>query len=207
MNPTWMSRDIKRLAALIFLLSMVACATTIPKLEVLYTLPPPSDSLKGRGVWLAIEDQRADPSILGKGAQDEFKGFSDGISLSVAESGQKGSSIGIFQVSSLMREAFTRKLERSGVKVLLEKTAEAPSLMIILKAFSLDLAGRNWRARMSYEARLTGENGAVATQQVTGEAERYEFVGREKADIVMSEIFTDMVNAMNLPRLFEQAGL
>jgi len=158
-------------------------------------------------VCLSIEDQRSETSILAKGAQSEFKGFTNSVSLSVAEAGQNGSSIGIFQTSPLMREVFARKLERSGLKVLLEKTPGTPSLVIILKAFSLDLVGRTWRARMIYDARLTAENGAVAIQSVNGEAERYELVGREKADPLMSEILTDMVNAMNVPRLFEQAGL
>ena len=198
---------IRGMAALSICLCMVSCATTIPQLQVQYTLPPSSDPLKGRAVCLSIEDQRSDTSILGKGAQAEFTGFTNSVSLSVAEAGQSGSSIGIFQASPLMREVFTRKLERSGLKVLLEKTPGTPSLVIVLKAFSLDLVGRTWRARMTYDARLTAENGAIATQTVNGEAERYELVGREKADPLMSEILTDMVNAMNVPRLFEQAGL
>jgi len=195
------------LLALLIGLTVGSCATSIPQLQVQYTLPPSTDALKGRTVSLTIEDERADTSILGKGARSEFEGFTNSVSLSVAEMGQKGSSIGIFQVPPLMREAFTRKLERSGLRVLLEKDSGVPGLAIVLKAFSLDLVGRTWRSRMTYEARLTGEDGTIATQTVTGEAERYELVGRENADTVMSEIFTDMVNAMNVPRLFQQAGL
>lgn len=207
MNRVFFCRGIKGLPALLILLSMVSCATTIPELQVQYTLPPQSDQLKGRAVWLSIEDQRGDKSILGKGANEEFKGFSNSVSLSVAQTGQKGSSVGIFQVPALMREAFERRLARSGVKVLPDKTAGAPILVIVVKKFSLDRVGRDWLGKISYEAKLTGERGAVATQFVNGEAERYELVGRDKADTVMGEIFTDMVNALNLPRLFEQAGL
>jgi hypothetical protein len=76
--------------------------------------------------------------------------------------------------------------------------------VIVLKAFSLDLVGREWLARMSYEARLTREGGGVATQFVNGEAKRYKVIGRDSADTLMSEIFTDMVNSLNLARLFEQ---
>jgi len=106
-----------------------------------------------------------------------------------------------------MGETFKRKLARSGVKVLSDKTAGIPSLVIVLKAFSLDLVGREWLAKMSYEARLTGEKNAVATQFVNGQAERYKVIGRDSADALMGEIFTDMVNSLNLSRLFEQAGL
>jgi len=195
------------LPALLILMGMVSCATTIPELQVRYTLPTPSDTLKGRAVALTIEDRRSDKSILGREAHEEFKGFSNSIALKVAEPGQKGTSVGIFQVPTLMREAFTRRLARSGVRVLSDKTAGVPGLEIILKTFSLDLAGREWLAKMSYEARLTGERGAVATQFINGEAKRYKVIGRDSADTLMGEIFTDMVNSLDVARLFKQAGL
>lgn len=58
-----------------------------------------------------------------------------------------------------------------------------------------------------YGARLTGTNGAAATQSVNGQATRYKVVGRDAADDLMSEIFTDMVNTLNMARLLEQAGV
>jgi hypothetical protein len=207
MNRTHPFRVIKGVLALLVLVGMASCATIIPELQVQYTLPPPSDQLKRRAVSLTIEDRRADKSILGRGAREEFEGFSNSVSLSVADAGQKRSSVGIFQVPALMKEAFERRLARSGVKVLSDKTAGAPGLVIVLKEFSLDLVGREWLAKMSYEARLTGEKGGVATQFINGEAERYKVYGRDSADTLMGEIFTDMVNSLNMKRLFEQAGL
>lgn len=198
---------VRDMLALLILLSMVSCATTIPELQVRYTLPTRSDTLKGRAVALTIEDRRADTSILGRGAREEFERFSNSVSLSVAEPDQKGSSVGIFQAPALMREAFNRRLARLGVKVLSDRTAGVPGLVIVVKEFSLDLVGRKWLAKMSYEARLTSEKGAVATQFVNGEAERYKVIGRDSADALMGEIFTDMVNALNPAKLFEQAGL
>jgi hypothetical protein len=32
-------------------------------------------------------------------------------------------------------------------------------------------------------------------------------MGRDSADTVMGEIFTDMVNSLNVHRLFQQAGM
>ncbi|MCF8143676.1 MAG: hypothetical protein K9N21_07140 [Deltaproteobacteria bacterium] len=204
---TWPGSVVRNLPALLILMGMVSCATTIPELQVRYTLPTQSDTLKGRAVALTIEDRRSDKSILGKGAHEEFKGFSNSVALKVAEPDQKGTSVGIFQVPTLMREAFTRRLARSGVRVLSDKTAGVPGLEIVLKTFSLDLAGREWLAKMSYEARLTGERGAVATQFINGEAKRYKVIGRDSADTLMGEIFTDMVNSLDVARLFKQAGL
>ena len=206
-----MNRSLRRQviwsAVLLTAFGVASCATTIPELQIQYTLPALSDRLKGRVVSLIIEDQRANMSIIGRGALGDFEGFSNAFALSVAEPNQTGSSVGIFQVSPLLREAFTRRLARSGVKVLPGKQAGAPTLVIGLKEFSLDLAGREWLCKMSYEARLIGENGGVATQLINGEARRYKVIGRDAADALMGEVFTDMVNSLNVARLFEQAGL
>jgi hypothetical protein len=207
MNQLFLFNVMNGLVALLTLLSVVSCATNIPELQVKYTLLPSSDQLKGRAVALTIQDRREDKSILGIGAEKDFKRFSNSISLSIAEPNQKGSSIGIFQVPHLMREAFTRRLARSGMKVLSDKTAGVSSLVIVVKEFSLDLVGSEWMAKMSYEARLSGEKGAVATQFINGKAERYKIIGRDSADALMSEIFTDMVNSLNLTSLFDQIGL
>jgi len=186
-------------------LLMVSCAS-IPELQVLYKLPPPSKQLKGRLVVLTVDDERASKTVLGKGAKEEFKGFSGNISLSVADYNDKELKVGIFNAPDLMREAFKRKLENLGVGVLPEKTLGKLELVIVLKEFSLDVVGREWVAKMSYEARLTTPKGAVATQFVNGQAERYKLFGRDSADTLMGEIFTDMVNALDLARLFKQAG-
>lgn len=186
-------------------LLMVSCAS-IPELQVLYKLPPPSKQLKGRLVALTVDDERASKTVLGKGATEEFKGFSGNISFSVAGYNEKEFKVGIFNVPDLMREAFKRKLANLGVEVLPEKTLGKLELMIVLKEFSLDLEGREWVAKMSYEAKLIKGKATLASQIINGRAERYHLFGRDSADTLMGEIFTDMVNALDLSRLFKQAG-
>lgn len=204
-NQTLAGGLFRGLLALLVSLFMVSCAS-IPELQVLYKLPPSSKQLKGRLVVLTVDDERASERVLGKGAEKEFKGSSGNISLSVAAYSEKELRVGIFNAPDLMREAFKRKLENLGVEVLPEKTIGKIELLIVLKQFSLDLVGREWMAKMSYEARLTTAKGAVATQFINGQAERYKLMGRDSADTLMGEIFTDMVNALDLPRLFKQAG-
>ena len=204
-NQTFAGGLFRGVLTLLVSLLMVSCAS-IPELQVLYKLPPPSKQLKGRVVALTVDDERALKTVLGKGAEEEFKGFSGNISLSVAGYNEKELKVGIFNAPDLMREAFKRKLENLGVGVLPEKTLGKLELVIVLKEFSLDLVGREWMAKMSYEARLTTAKGAVATQFINGQAERYKLMGRDSADTLMGEIFTDMVNALDLSRLFKQAG-
>jgi len=204
-NQTLASGLFRGFLTLLVSLLMVSCAS-IPELQVLYKLPPPSKQLKGRLVALTVNDVRASKAVLGKGAEKEFKGFSGNISLSIGDYNKKEFKVGIFNVPDLMREAFKRKLENSGVKVLPEKTSGKLELMIVLREFSLDLEGREWVARMSYEARLIKGKATIATQIINGKAERYHLFGRDNADELMGEIFTDMVNAFGLSRLFKQAG-
>ena len=190
---------------LLISLLMVSCAT-IPELQILYKLPPPSKQLKGRSVALTVDDNRTSKTIPGKGAKEDFKGFSGNISLSAADYDGKEFKVGIFNVPGLMREAFKIKLENLGVEALPEKTSGKLELVIVLKEFSLDLDGWEWKANMSYEASLKKERSILATQIINGQAECYKLFGRDSADTLMGEIFTDMVNALDLSRLFKRAG-
>jgi hypothetical protein len=60
---------------------------------------------------------------------------------------------------------------------------------------------------MSYEAKLIKDGTVLAAQIIEGEAERVKVMGRKEADTVTGEIFTDMVNRLDLSRLFQQAQL
>jgi hypothetical protein len=60
---------------------------------------------------------------------------------------------------------------------------------------------------MAYEARLSKDGKVLARQIVSGEGERMKIMGREQADIILGEVFTDLVNRVDLDRLFREAGL
>jgi hypothetical protein len=60
---------------------------------------------------------------------------------------------------------------------------------------------------MGFEARLMKEGELLASQTISGQAERLKVLGRRDADKVMGEIFSDVVNRLDVPRLFQQAGL
>ncbi len=185
---------------------MISCAS-IPELMVNYQLPPQSVQLKGKKVFLQIEDARKNKEILIQGARKKLEGFSGNFSLNVADYKEKGFKIGIFQVTDMMKEVFKRRLENLGLRVIFKESRGEPQLLIVLKEFSLDLMGQKWVAKMSYEARLLRSGGFMARQDLNGQAERYELVGREEADVALGEIFTDLINRLDVVRLFQQAGL
>jgi len=106
-----------------------------------------------------------------------------------------------------MREAFKRRLENLGLGLLTEQSAGTPQLLIILSEFTLDLVNRRWVVQMSYEARLVKNGKVLAAQTISGQAERYKLLGRREADTALGEIFTDLINRLDVVRLFQQARL
>jgi hypothetical protein len=196
----------KVLVGILLSVVMVSCAS-IPELKVLYQLPPKSDQLKGKNVFLEVEDARKNKEIFRQGAKQEFGNFVGNISLSVARHNESGFKIGLFEFTAMVKEGFKRRLGNEGLKVIPERSHGEPQLLIVINDFILDLVGRKWKAKMGYEAKLMRDGETLAKQIIEGEAERLKLIGRKEANIVTGEIFTDMVNRLDLLRLFRQAGL
>lgn len=191
--------------SILVLISFSACSP-LPYLEVNYRLPIGSVSLKGQRVSLDLEDARPAKDMIGKGARDDFGSFSGNISLAVARGAEHGVRMGIYEPPSLFREAFQKRLENAGAEVLLTKEKGVPDLTVIIQKFLLDLVDRRWMVQMAYEARLSKDGKVLARQIVSGEGERMKVVGREQADTVLGEVFTDLVNRVDLDKLFREAG-
>ena len=191
------------LLALLFSALITSCAS-IPELKVHYQLPPLSDQLKGQKVVLAFEDARRKNEVLGQGAKNQFKGFPGNFSFSVARFDERGFKIGIFQLSAMIMEGFRRRLENLGLEVVFEQSNRDPQLLIILNEFLLDLVNRKWEVKMSYEARLIMEGEVLSTHTISVQGMRYRLVvGRGGANTVLGEAFTDMVNKLDVFRLFQ----
>jgi hypothetical protein len=189
------------------LFAIVVSCTTIPQVNVLYRLPPRKAELEDLKIFLSFEDRRANKDFLGPGAKADYKNFSENFSFSVATGTEEGFRIGVYDLPSLILETFKRRLEYSGITVLKEVGGEDAELVIILKEFRLDLVNRNWKFKMSYEAELEKDDTMLAKQMFTGEAERFKWIGTKEADTVVGETYTDLVNKLNVERLFRQGGL
>jgi len=197
---------IRGLLSVLLTLFVVSCAS-MPELKVLYKLPAPSNDLKGKKVFLAVEDARKTKELFGEGAKQEFGNYVGNISLSVARYNETGFKIGPLQLPAMVKEGFKKRLENAGIEVLSGQSHEEPQLLIVINSFILDLVDRTWIAKMSYEAKLMKDGTVLAAQIIEGEAERVKVIGRKEADTVTGEIFTDMVNRLDLLRLFQQAKL
>jgi hypothetical protein len=197
----------RRFIGMLFVLMAVTSCTTIPELKVTYQLPMRSEALKGKKVFVGFEDARKSKDLIGRGAQEQYKNFSGNITLFFARGDDDGFKIGVYHVPALFKEVFKERLEHLGAEVVSERKESEIEMMIVLKDLLLDLADRDWVVRMGFEARLMKEGEFLASQTISGQAERLKVLGRRDADKVMGEIFSDVVNRLDVPRLFQQAGL
>ncbi|HEN21379.1 MAG TPA: hypothetical protein ENN86_05150 [Desulfobacteraceae bacterium] len=183
-----------------------SCAV-IPELKVNYSLPSASDKLKNEELLLTVRDSRTKSFVLGERASAELKNCPGSLTLNVAVPGEAPVRKGIFQVPELVEEVFRTRLENEGVRLFPDLSRSEPELLIVIKDLFLDIEDRKWVARMGYEARLIKEGKVAATRSVSGKVERYSVFGLKEANMVLSEIVTDMVNELDVRRLFRDSGL
>jgi hypothetical protein len=190
-------------AALLF---TQACSS-IAYIQLDDRLPAKANALEGRKVFLAVEDERKTKEFAGRGVKREFDNFSETLSYSVRKGTEPPLKLGLYDAPSLVKEAFRLRIENEGVEIVPEKKASQVELVFVLQEFSLDLIDRTWKVRLGYEARLV-KNGAVLSKQfATGEAERLKLIGTEQADAVVGDLFADVMNRLNVAKLFRDAGL
>jgi hypothetical protein len=194
------------LAALTLIIAVFsgACSSK-PFLKVQYQLPSATTRvLDGQKVSLSVADVRANDVFLTENAKKSLKGFKDSFSLVVLREDGSGNLVGAYNLNSLLIEIFKQRLENSGLYVVAAQDSADPALVIQLKNLKLDLAGRKWIISMSYQARLEDSGSLLASESINGSAERLKVVGKSDAEKILSELLTDMVNKLDLVKLFQQ---
>ena len=171
-----------------------------------YALPSESMQLKGQAVKIVVKDLRQDKSIFTPAAASEFQGFRDRYSLSWKNQDGSRLLVGEYNLKDLFLESFKERLKRMGVQVRSDESP-VPVFEIDLQRFKINLSGRKWIADVIYEANLSQDAHLIAREKITGSAERMKIIGRKGADTVLSEIFSDIINRLNILKLFQQAKL
>jgi len=196
----------RRGAVVLLVIGFIGCAA-IPRLSVTYKLPPTSGTARSTPIYLTIKDDRPYEETMGIGARKDFGGTPISISLAVKTDEGESQGMGVFELPMLLKEGFSRRIERAGLDISQERRSGQPEIAIVLKEFLLDLVDRKWRFVMGYEARLIKEGKVLASQNISGNGERLKLIGHKQADEVVTEVFTDTLNQFNPNRLFQQAGL
>ena len=189
--------------ALVMAILVSACASK-PFLKVHYQLPSPSQVLTGENVALTIVDVRKDNASLSANAKKSLKNFNNTYSLVVLHDNGHGNLIGAYDLNSLLKEIFKQRLENEGGHVIINPENADASLEIQLKEFKLDIVKRKWMLRMSYQAGLSKNSGLVAKESINGSAERLKVMGKSNAEKILGELVTDMVNKLDVAKLFQQ---
>lgn len=193
------------------ILSLVAmgCFACAKKsyIDVDYRLPLAADTLAGRTVFVETRDLRSDPEIFNERARDKFEHFTGRFALLLEMPDDQRKVLGAYELPMLFESALTQRLQKLGVKVIGEPLPGVPVFHIRISQFRINLVGRKWMADISYEASLTHDTQRMAREGVTGSAERMKVMGSGGAEKVIGEIFTDMINRLNIEGLFQQAGL
>ena len=198
---------IKGIACLFILLLVLAC-TSGRYLTINYNLPPQTNLLETKIVTLRFKDSRSDQRIFGPGAQKDFDGFTGVYSLTMHRSDSESNLwVGAIDLPNLIQQTFKQRLENLGIQVLSEQTESVPTFEIALQTFLIDKDNRNWAVQIAYEARIYQEDQLRITERVSGSAKRTNVIGPSDADKVLGEIFTDVVNKLNIETMFQSANL
>jgi hypothetical protein len=191
-------------AACILLILTGACSSK-PFLIVNYQLPSPTDTLAGKEVSQVIIDKRQSKAFLSESAQKSLREFDETFSLVVLKEDGSGNLLGIYEVDALIDEIFKQRLINIGLQVSAPTGQTEYELEIKLEEFKLDLAGRKWILNMSYQANLLKNGRLRAVESVNGSAERLKVMAKSDAEKLLGELLTDMVNKLDLVKLFQQA--
>jgi hypothetical protein len=179
-----------------------ASCSPVLRLQATYRLPLSEGGLAGKQAFVSVQDLREDKRTLGETAALRFEDSGGVISLSVARADGPGMIKGIFQPPALLKEAMESRMKHEGVQVVPEGTV-ATGLSLFLQSFFMDREARKWKVAISYEARLMKDGQVLSSQVVSGEAERLDIMGTEQADVVLSELLTDVVNRLDLSKLLQ----
>ncbi len=173
-------------------------------LMVDYKVPGATQQLSGYACRLEIVDQRENPRILAPAAGYHFRDFRDSYSLAWVMPDNQRVLAGEQDLKELMRKTFSKRLEQMGAVIAHAGQTHLPLLTITLQQLRIDLKERQWSADLKYEAGLTQNGRLIAKEHVQGNAQRVRIVGRKGADTVLSDIFTDAVNRIDLAKLFKR---
>ncbi|BBO85661.1 hypothetical protein DSCO28_62270 [Desulfosarcina ovata subsp. sediminis] len=188
------------------ILGTFAC-TKQSYINVTYQLPASSDGLAGRTVFIETRDLRSDQEIFNAPAKKNFEYFTGLFSLSLEKPDTTATMLGAYPLPRLFETAMKQRLAQLHVKVTDERSPNVPVFQIKINRFRINLDGQKWRADISYEANLSEDAHLVAREVVSGTAERVKIVGSGGAEKIIGEIFTEIINRLNVERLFQQAKL
>ena len=197
---------LRRLGFVAALVVLAGCAST-DYLPVRYRLPDAAEILTGKKIALQVVDARNQASIFGPAMREDFRHFTGKFALTVAQGEGKGMVIGAYDLEGLFREAMAQRLKRAGVAVVEGQAGSVPQMTVTLTRFELRQESTKWFADIAYRAELARLETLTAAQNVSGTEERFRIPGSKNIEKVLGEIFSTMINRLDLAKLFADADV
>jgi hypothetical protein len=192
--------------AIFILLALCIGACAKPyHLNLRYDPPEKRSDLPESRIALAITDARETSAIFSEKAHKEFDRWNGTFVLLDSETAP-GDAAETSDLPGLFTKALKKNLETMNITVVDEKTAELPTLELTLETFRIDLKGRTWTSELRYEALLSKDGSKTGRERIHAQAERTKVMGRAGGEKLLSEIFSEAINKLNLMKLFENAG-
>ncbi len=191
--------------AVLLICFITACAKPY-YLSVGYHLPGEPEQLAGQKVSLVVEDQREDTSVLSETAQKEFDLWDGTYALALGDT-PPPEPVQTVDLPGLFHQALQKRLEAMQIDVVDTSADGTPALIVTLEQVTIDLKGKTWHMQITYKAQLSKDSSKIARETVNGEAERAKIMGMGGGEKLTGELFTDVINKLNVPKLFENAGL
>ncbi len=160
----------------------------------------------GLSVRLGFVDERPSRTVILPGAAAHLTGFRDRYLLAWLTDNKERTPAGSYDLEGLFVAAFKKRMQKMQLPVVPQDLRDTPLFEIGLKAFSIDLSDRNWVVEIGYEARMIVDGRVVAIETVTGNAQRIRIVGRTGAEQVLGDLFSDMINRVDMEKLLRSPG-
>ncbi len=173
-------------------------------IDVSYTIPDTAKALSSHTLFVETKDLRQDTKIFKNEAEIEFQHFTGLFSLRTLKKDTPDRLEGAFDLTGLFKKVLIARLEQLNLTIADTALQKNLVFQIVLTRFQVGLAGRKWTAQVDYEVNLIKNDQIIARETVSGSAERTKIMGTGGADKVVSEIFTEIINRLNIHRLFQQ---
>lgn len=200
-----MNRTGMALCTIFFFWGIIACAPK-PVLNIHYDVPASIKKMDGVKVSIVFIDQRSDIPFLDKGAKEQLNDFTGKFAL-LTDPDNKTEAGNFLDVSELFQKTLNKRLEAMGATISGNPDEADVTLTLIVKTFTLNFIDGSWKTRIAYEAKLLTGDDIRVREEISGSAERVKIIGTSDADKVLSELYTDVINQLNLENMFEKAGL
>ena len=195
-----------RTLLIVLLVGFIAACAKPYYLSVGYYLPEESRQLAGQKVSLSIADRREDKSVFSEKAK---KGFNlwDGTYALALDGNPPPEPVETYDLPALFYEGMKKRLEAMQIDVVDASPGDVPALILTLEKVAVDVKGKTWYMEIAYTAQLSRDSSKIAREAVSGDAERTKIMGIGGGQKLTGELFTDVINKLDIPKLFENAGL